>query len=47
MRFESIRLIESFRVFPLFWFIGCFMLLTPLRAPEDWERTKVLKNEWS
>lgn len=33
---------ESFlpTVFPLFWFAGAFILLSPLRAPEDWESSK-------
>ncbi|KAI0707971.1 hypothetical protein C8Q76DRAFT_860148 [Earliella scabrosa] len=27
-------------LFPLFWLAGAFILLSPLRAPEDWETTK-------
>ena len=27
-------------MFPLFWLAGAFILLSPLRAPEDWETTK-------
>ncbi|EJF57124.1 hypothetical protein DICSQDRAFT_17380, partial [Dichomitus squalens LYAD-421 SS1] len=27
-------------LFPLFWVAGAFILLSPLRAPEDWESTK-------
>lgn len=27
-------------MFPLFWIAGAFILISPLRAPEDWELTK-------
>ena len=27
-------------MFPLFWVAGAFILLSPLRAPEDWESAK-------
>ncbi|CCM03999.1 uncharacterized protein FIBRA_06156 [Fibroporia radiculosa] len=27
-------------LFPLFWLAGALILLSPLRAPEDWEETK-------
>ena len=27
-------------MFPLFWVAGAFILLSPLRAPSDWEATK-------
>ena len=27
-------------VFPLFWVAGALILLSPLRAPEEWELTK-------
>lgn len=27
-------------VFPLFWAAGAFILVSPLRAPEDWELEK-------
>lgn len=27
-------------VFPLFWLAGSLILLSPLRAPEDWESSK-------
>jgi len=27
-------------LFPLFWIAGAFILISPLRAPEDWELTK-------
>ncbi len=27
-------------MFPLFWLAGSLILLSPLRAPEDWESSK-------
>lgn len=27
-------------MFPLFWVAGALILLSPLRAPEDWETSK-------
>jgi hypothetical protein len=37
---HPVFLIESFIVFPPFWVIGAIILVSPLKAPADFEPTK-------